>query len=173
MSSIASTSWDRDSVRQALCRYAELCELYRAAFVVSSWPQELRTGAGPRAWPARFGLLSSKWDLDMAVRRLCPFDQALFHLRYRLGYSQERIGRILGCSRYWVWQLLDRMPSVLLQALCDEPVSRRRRSGRLATGGSDRLAPAGLPEPCRSPDRLSALAGQRRSGRLRVGLPRV
>ena len=176
MSSIAPDIWDCDSVRQALARYAELCELYQAAFIVSSWPRQLRYGDGPRAWPARFGLLSSKWDLDMALRRLTPLDQALFHLRYRRGYSQARIGRILGCSRGRVWQLLERMPARVLQALCDTGAADEPRIGRTtavtgsaASGassgsGGHRRWHVGVPRPRPERERVGAGHGARRAG---------
>lgn len=123
MTSIAARSWDRDTVRQALRRYAELCEMYRSAFVASSWPVEMKVDTGPRTWPARFNLLSSKWDIEQAVQRMTPFHQAVFHLRYRLGFSQSRIGRILGCSRHSVCKMLDMMPGRILRLLTTEPSS--------------------------------------------------
>ena len=71
-------------VRKYLEFGAEMEELYRAAFVVSSWPsRDLRSATGLRTYPARFGLLSSKWDMDRAIGQLAEFPRAVLHLRYR------------------------------------------------------------------------------------------
>ena len=105
-------------VRRYLEFGGEMEELYRAAFIVSSWPsRDLRSATGVRSYPARFGLLSSKWDMDWAICQLDEFPRAVLDLRYRAHWTHERIGRLLSCSRSRVWHTLDWLPHALTDIL--------------------------------------------------------
>lgn len=113
-------------VRQYLEQGSQMDELYEAAFLVSSWPcGDLRTATGVPTYPARFGLLCSKWDLDMAIGQLGEFEKTVLYLYYWARHTQERVAAILGCSRARIWYTLSRLPQVLAEILNGVPIALR------------------------------------------------
>ena len=105
-------------VRQYLEQGSHMDELYEAAFLVSSWPSgDLRSATGVRTYPARFGLLCSKWDLDMAIGQLGEFEKTVLYLYYWARHTQERVAAILDCSRARIWYTLNRLPQLLTEIL--------------------------------------------------------
>ena len=115
--SLAASTWSVTAVRLCIERYRELCELYRAAALGSNWLSNIG-GSHAANYPTRRpNLLVTKWDLDIAVPQLDEERQAIFYLRYWSKLSQEEVAGILGCSRYRVWQILQKLPEEIFHIL--------------------------------------------------------
>ncbi len=116
-----SEYYTRQMVRRYLYAGDEMDELYRAAFVGSSWPAaDLQSATGVRTYPARFGLLSTKWDMDIAIGELEEFERAVLQLHFWAHYSQAQIAALLGCLRREVWYTVQRLPDRLAAILNPE-----------------------------------------------------
>ena len=117
--SLAASTWTVTAVQLCIERYRELCELYKAAMLGSSWLSNIgRSHITAQSYLTRRpNLLVSKWDLDIAVPQLDEESQAIFYLRYWSKLSQEQIARILGCSRQRVWRILQELPEEIFYIL--------------------------------------------------------
>jgi len=142
MHGMQSTYWNRQVVETCLDGYQELCHL--CDFVGSNWLAEVRSGHGVRTYPSNFSLLSTKWDLELAVRRLESPYQLLFYLRFwrRLGIG--RVARILNRGAATVWRMERRLPTRILEILRTgkKKVKKRYDSPALDTSGGHELGAA-------------------------------
>ncbi len=115
MHGMQSTYWNRQVVETCLDGYKELCHL--CDFVGSNWLTEVRSGRGVRTYPTNFNLLSTKWDLELAVRRLELPYQLLFYLRSWQQFGIGHVARILNRSAATVWRMERRLPAKILEIL--------------------------------------------------------
>ena len=127
--------WTLEKVRRALDNYAELYELSQGGFVESNWLRKVRSMNSVRSYPARFNLLTSKWDIERAVSQLTERYQALFYLRYWAHYTQGEIGRVLGCSRQTVAAALKKLPELILSILVSDGGQSVSQRGEVRWGG--------------------------------------
>jgi biotin operon repressor len=116
--SLGASTWSVMGVRLCLERYRELCELYKAAMLGSSWLSKIGGFHSAANYPTRRpNLLVTKWDLDIAVPQLDKESQAVFYLRYWSELSHEQIAAILGCSRQRVWRIVQELPEDICRIL--------------------------------------------------------
>ena len=115
MPGMQSTYWNRQAVKACLHGYKELCE---AAFSVhSNWLADVRSRDGGRSYPAQFNLLTTKWDLESAVKRLTLPYQLVFYLRFWRHFGLGRVARILNQGTATVWRMERRLPTKILEIL--------------------------------------------------------
>ena len=130
--------WTLQKVRRCLDNYAELYELSQAGFVGSNWLREVRSVSSVRSYPARFDLLTSKWDIEQALNQLTEHHRALFYLRYSTHYTQAEISRWLGCSQQTVSAALKKLPELILSVLRPDDGQRVSQRGEVRWAGEIR-----------------------------------